>query len=71
MDELLRFWPVLLMLGGMLVSWGDTKRSMKAHQKATQEGFEGINGRLDTLNGKVYKHEGELNRIKGKLDLED
>lgn len=71
MEELLKLWPVLVVLFGVAASWGDTKRSMKSHQKATQEGFNGVNSRLDTLNGKVYKHEGDLNRIKGKLEMEE
>jgi hypothetical protein len=59
-DDLLRYWPVLLALIGFASMWGDTRRQHKSHREITQQGFSGVNGRLDKVNGRIDRAEDRL-----------
>lgn len=72
MEALKDYWPMLL-TAVAVVAFGvrlesqarDTAAWRERHQRAVKDGFDGVNQRLDTLNGKVYRHEGEIARLIG------
>lgn len=63
MEELLRYWPVLLAVVAVGVSWGDTRRNIKANSDLTAAGFDGVHRRLDTQNGRISKAEDRLQQL--------
>jgi hypothetical protein len=61
-SDLREWWPILLSAVAVVVF------AVRQEQigKSLQSKVQGINDRLDALNGKVYKHEGEIAKIKGR-----
>ena len=54
-------------LGGMM--WMGQKELREQHvglRDEMKDGFDGVHGRLDTLNGKVFAHEGRLSKLEGR-----
>lgn len=58
----------LAAMGGYLwFSRGRDNDERENLRKEIHEGFSGVHSRLDILNGKVFKHEGEIQGLKGRM----
>lgn len=62
--------PLLSMAGMIGYLWFSRTRDSDERaqiRKELHDGFEGIHDRLDVLNGKVFRHEGEIQGLKGRM----
>lgn len=72
MEALRDYWPMVLaavatiaLMARLEMGARETAEWRERHEKAVNDGFAGVNARLDSINGKVYRHEGEIARLIG------
>lgn len=67
MDWVEQHWQVITVMAGIAFHYGQSYRQNRTLGDRVERGMTGIHSRLDTLNGKVFDHEGRLSKVEGEI----